>query len=179
MFDLIREASNFRFTIPELNHPDSVCELYSNHVGAQLMGLLSIARLLDDVRKFNATLYGADHQIPLAVPWIEYVDHAIYGEGDKPIACYRNTSPDSQSSDGSYETPIVAPGEIEDRYRHHGNLQAFGYPLWALGELFAMADIMENAGLDAYGYAVLTSSRSRWPRNTTPAMPNTSGSRRS
>jgi hypothetical protein len=59
MFDLVREASNFRFTLPELNRSaDTRCELYSNHVGAHLAGLLSIARLLDDGRKFNAVLYG-------------------------------------------------------------------------------------------------------------------------
>jgi hypothetical protein len=152
MFELIRQASNFRFTIPELNHPDSVCELYSNQLGAHLYGLLAIARLLDDGRKFSAVLYGADREIPLAVPWIEYFDHVIYGESDKPIACYKNTSPDSESSDGSFQTPIVALGEIEDRYRHHGKGQAFGYTLGVLGGLFAMADIMTNAGFDAYGY---------------------------
>jgi hypothetical protein len=58
LFNLIREASNFRAALPEMNGPDSACERYSNHVGAHLLGLLAIARLLDDGRKFNAVLYG-------------------------------------------------------------------------------------------------------------------------
>jgi hypothetical protein len=152
MFDLIREASNFRFTLPELNHPDTKCELYSNHVGAHLIGLLSIARLLDDRRKFNAVLYGADRSLPLAIPWTTYFDHAIYGEADKPIACYKNPGLNSLTSHPSYQTSVVAPGEIEDRYRHQGTLQAFGYTMGVLGGLFNMAEIMKSAGIDAYSY---------------------------
>jgi len=152
MFNLIHEASNFRFTLPELNHPDTVCELYSNHVAAHLTSLLAIARLMDDGRKFNAVLYGTDRSIPLAIPWTKYFDHAIYGKSDKPIACYKNPGPDSLRSHPSYQTSIVAPGEIEDRYRHEGTLQAFGYPMGVLGALFNMAEIMKNAGIDAYSY---------------------------
>jgi hypothetical protein len=152
MFDLIREASNFRFTLPELNHPDNMCDLYSNHVGAHLIGLLAIARLLDDGRKFNAVLYGGDRSIPLAIPWTKYFNHAIYGESDRPIACYKNSGADSLMSHSSYQTAIVAPGEIEDRYRHATAAQAFGYPLGVLGGLYDDAEIMKNAGIDAYGY---------------------------
>jgi len=77
-------------------------------VAEHLIGLLSIARLPDDGQKFKAVLYGDDHSIPLAIPWIEYFDHAIYGGGDKPIACYKNSSPDSITSDSSYQTEVVA-----------------------------------------------------------------------
>jgi hypothetical protein len=113
MFDLIREASNFRFTLPELNRSaDARCELYSNHVGAHLAGLLSIARLLDDGRKFNAVLYGNDRSIPAALPWTVWFNHAVYGENDKPISCYKNKGPDRSTSPDAFQTPVVAPGEI-------------------------------------------------------------------
>ena len=142
MFDLIRQASNFRFTI--LNRPDSRCDLYSNHVAAQLQGLLSIARLFDDGEKFNAVVYGLDESLPVAIPWTEYFDHAIYGQSDKPIACYANSSADSVTAKDSYQTPVVASGEIEDRYRHYGQLQSFGYSMMVLGDLFNMAEIMNE-----------------------------------
>ena len=153
MFDLIREASNFRFTLPELNRSaDTRCELYSNHAGAHLAGLLAIARLLDDGRKFNAVLYGNDHSIPVALPWTAWFNHAVYGENDKPISCYKNKGPDRSTSPDSFQTPVVAPGEIEDRYRNHNASQGFGYPLGVLAGLYNMAELMENAGFDAYGY---------------------------
>jgi hypothetical protein len=71
MFNLIREASNFRAALPEMNGPESVCERYSNHVGAHLLGLLAMARFLDDGRKFNAVLCGTDRSIPLAISWTD------------------------------------------------------------------------------------------------------------
>jgi hypothetical protein len=153
MFDLIREASNFRFTLPELNRSaDTRCELYSNHGGAHLAGLLAIARLLDDGRKFNAVLYGNDRSIPVALPWTVWFNHAVYGEHDKPISCYKNKGPDRSTSPDSFQTPVVAPGEIEDRYRNHNASQGFGYPLDVLAGLYNTADLMGNAGFDAYGY---------------------------
>jgi hypothetical protein len=153
IFDLIREASNFRFTLPELNRSaDTRCELYSNHVGAHLAGLLSIARLLDDGRKFNAVLYGNDRAIPVALPWTVWFNHAVYGENDTPISCYKNKGPDRATSPDSFQTSVVAAGEIEDRYRNHNASQGFGYTLGVLAGLYDMADLMENAGFDAYGY---------------------------
>jgi hypothetical protein len=152
MFDLIREASNFRFTLPELNHPDTACELYSNHVGAHLIGLLSIARLFNDSRKFEAVLYGTDRSIPLAIPWTKYFNHAIYGESDKPVACYKNPGRDALTSHPTFQTSIVSPGEIEDRYRNLNSGQAFGYSLGVLSGLYNDAEMMKNAGIDAYGY---------------------------
>jgi hypothetical protein len=44
------------------------------------MGMLSIARLLDDNREFNAVFHGKDPTIPVALSWTAYFDHAIYGE---------------------------------------------------------------------------------------------------
>jgi hypothetical protein len=153
MFDLIREASNFAFTLPEVaNRPDRTCERFSNHFGAHLMGLLSIARLFDDGRKVDAVLYGNDHSIPVELFWTKYFNHAVYGEKDTPIACYKNPGPDSLASHPSFQTPIVAPGEIEDRYRHANPAQAFGYTLGVLAELYNTGDLLKNAGFDPFGY---------------------------
>jgi hypothetical protein len=154
MFNLIREASNFRAAMPEMNGPDSACERYSNHVGAHLIGLLSIARLLDDDngRRFNAALYGDDHAIPVAIYWTEWFAHAVYGQNDRPIACHKNKGPDSLTSHPFFQTAVVAPGEILDRYRNANSGQAFGYSLGVLGGIFDIAGIMKNAGFDAYDY---------------------------
>ena len=94
IFNLIREASNFRFTLPELNRSaDTRCELYSNHVGAHLEGLLAIARLLDDSQKFNAVLYGNDRSIPVALPWTVWFNHAVYGENDSRLRVTKTKAP--------------------------------------------------------------------------------------
>ncbi|HMK42675.1 MAG TPA: hypothetical protein VK445_00900 [Dissulfurispiraceae bacterium] len=153
MFNLIREASNFAFTLPEVaNRSDRTCERFSNHFGAHLLGLLSIARFFDDGRKFNAVLYGNDRSIPVSLPWVTYFDHAIYGENDTPIACYKNPGPDSLTNHPSFQTSIVAPGEIEDRYRNANPSQGFGYTLGVLAGLFNTAELMRNAGFDAFAY---------------------------
>lgn len=152
LFDLIVEASQFRFNVPQLNKPDTVCELYSNHTGAALMGMISVARLLDDEHRFNAVAFGGDRTIRLPIPWTAYFDRAIYGESDKPIACYKNSGPDRLTSKNSFQTSIVAPGEIEDRYRNANKEQAFGYTLGLLAELYNTAEMFRIAGYGPYGY---------------------------
>ncbi len=147
MFDLIRTATNNRY-----HHPYPMCERYSNHTAVALTGLLAIARLQDDGRKVAAVLYGADPAQPLQLPWVVYFDHAIYGESDTPIDCYPNPGPDSLTSKPSYQTATPAPGEVEDRYRNASPLQGIGYPMFALGHLLDAAEILRNAGIDAYGY---------------------------
>jgi hypothetical protein len=151
LFRLLEEASNFRAGMKEMNGPE-VCERYSNHVGAHLVGLLSIARLFDDANKFNAVLYGNDRSIPINIPWTSWFNHAVYGVGDKPIGCHRNTGPDSLTSHPFFQTKIVAPGEILDRYRNENPPHAFGYSLGVLAGLYDMVEIMENARYDGYQY---------------------------
>jgi hypothetical protein len=156
MFELIHQASNFAFYLPDTKVPYRTCERFSNHFNAHLMGLLSIARLFDDGRKFNAVLYGNDRAIPVALPYTVYFNHAIYGYNDKPIQCYKNASPDSRSTTtshkGSFQTPTVAPGEVEDRYRHANPAQAFGYTTGVLAGILVTGDMLKNAGFDAFGY---------------------------
>jgi hypothetical protein len=153
MFDLVREASNFRFMLPEVaKNPYRTCERFSNHAAAGLMGMLSIARLLGDNRKFNAVFHGKDPTIPVTLSWTAYFDHAIYGENDRPIACYKNSGPDRLSSHGSFQTSVVAPGEIEDRYRNANPAQGFGYTLGVLADFYAMTDLMKKAGFNVLSY---------------------------
>jgi hypothetical protein len=78
-------------------------------------------------------------------------DGAIYGEGDQPLACYLNSGPDGLHSGLGFTTPVVAPGEVQDRYRA-GVLQTFGYPMFTLERLINAAEILSNAGFDAYHY---------------------------
>ena len=152
IFNLLREATNFRAGMQEMNGPDSDCERYSNHVAAHLIGLLAIARLLDDPHRFNAVLYGNDRSIPVAIPWTDYFDHAFYGERDRPIACHKNKGADALTSHPFFQTNMVAPGEILDRYRDLNTGQMFGYTMMVLGDLYDMAAIMKNSGFDAYAY---------------------------
>jgi hypothetical protein len=147
MYDLIRRAHNGGFGSP---HP--ACEHYANGAASALTGLLAIARLLDDGRKFNAAVSGMDPSIPVLVPWTVFFDHVIYGQSDRPIECYANSGPDGLTSHDSYVTAHVAAGEIQDRYRNANPLQAIGYAMGSLEGLFQLAEIMQSAGLDPYGY---------------------------
>jgi hypothetical protein len=147
LFDLIRQAFNVRFGLP---YPE--CERYSNHAAAGLDSLMAIARLLNDGRRLNAVLYGADRSMPVVLPWTKFFDHAIYGESDHPVDCYDNPGPDSLTSHPSFQTPNVAPGEVEDRYRNANPLQGIGYSMGTLGGLINMAEILRIAGFDSYEY---------------------------
>jgi len=147
IFDLIRQSDNKRSSVYLAS-----CDRFSNHQANAAVGLLAIARLLDDSSRFKAALDDDDPQIPLVLPWTQYFDHAIYGKNDSPISCYKNSGPDSMTSHPSYETSVVAPGEVEDRYRNAYPAQGIGYPMFSLERLIDAAEIMQIAGLDAYGY---------------------------
>ena len=175
LFDLIRQSSN-KFSGNQ--HP--ACERYANGQANALAGLLALARLLDDPHRFKAVLYGADPSIPLVAPWEALFDHAIYGEIDYPIGCASNSGPDSLTSHPSFQTAIVAPGEVEDRYRHANPLQGIGYAMFNLERLVDAAEIIRLAGFDPYGYRGRhRQSRSRWRSNSVPAMRKKSVSERS
>jgi hypothetical protein len=82
----------------------------------------------------------------------EYFDHAIYGEHDKPVACYANPGKDSLTSKPSFQTKTVAPGEIEDRYRHANPEQGVSYPMFSLEDLYFDGLILKHAGFDLAAY---------------------------
>jgi hypothetical protein len=128
------------------------CNAFGNHTGNGLAGLLAIARLLDDEKKFYAVLYGGDRSAPVPVSWTTFFNKTIYGVDDAPNSCYTNTGSDGFSSRPFFQTSRVAPGEIDDRFRNENPDQGIGYPMFTLERLYNAADIIENAGLDAYGY---------------------------
>lgn len=150
MYDLILHASNFRFKLPELNKPEKICELYSNHVAAHLTALLAIASLLNDHHKIDAVIYGRADSV--SVPLLSWFNRAIYGFSDSPLSCYRNTGVDGYSSRPSFQTNEVAPGEIDDRYRNANSHQAFNYALGVLESLYKMATILSNSGYNFLTY---------------------------
>lgn len=150
MYALVLDAHNYALAPGNAWSHD--CEHYSNHIATHLTGLLATARLLDDKRKVEAVLRGRDSSYSVALPWVAYFDKAIYGNDDTPNACAPNTGPDGSTSKPAFQTAVVAPGEIDDRYRNSNPLQGIGYPMGALEWLYETAELMRIAGYDAYGY---------------------------
>jgi hypothetical protein len=146
LFDLIREGHN-----QSVGSPQPACQRYTNGGANGLAALLAIARLQDDERRFLAVLYGNDRDIPVVIPWTRLFEGAIYGQANHPIECYANGGPDGLHSGPGFTTSVVAPGEVQDRYRA-GVLQTFGYPMFTLERLINAAEILRIAGFDAYGY---------------------------
>jgi hypothetical protein len=146
LFELIRQGYNQSEGRPQ---PD--CQRYTNGDANGTAALLGIARLLDDPRRFEAVLRGGDRSLPILLPWLRLFDGAIYGEDDRPLPCYPNTGPDGLHSGHGFTTPVVAPGEVQDRYRA-AVLQTFGYPMFTLERLIDAAEVLRNAGFDPYRY---------------------------
>ena len=151
MYDWIRNTRGEEVSLAmKSRHPD---EIYSNQTANHLVALLAAARLLDDKRRFHATLYGGDAAIPMSLPWTELFNYVVYGVSDTPlIRITPNSSEDPLQSSAAYTTAIAAPGEINDRFRDLNPLQGIGYPVYTLEHLYSSAEIMKIAGLDAYGY---------------------------
>jgi hypothetical protein len=128
------------------------CDHYGNHSANDLAGLLAIARLTDNQKQFEAVLDGKDPSLRVNLPWIAFFDRAIYGEGDVPNSCYFNTGADSATSHPFFSTSIVAPGEIDDRFRNKDAAQGIGYPMFTLERLINTTEILRLAGFDPYLY---------------------------
>lgn len=147
MYDLIRNALNSEFSLQV-----ALCDHYNNQSANSVAGLLALARLLDNQKQFEAALNGGEPSIRVSLPWNALLNGAIYGKGDAPNVCRPNTGPDSLSSKPFFETPTVAPGEIDDRFRNLHPQQGIGYPMFTLERFFDSAEILRNAGFDGYGY---------------------------
>lgn len=138
-------------------------ETYNNQLVGHITALLSIARLLGDQPAFDAALNGGSGTRAIRLPWIELFDAVIYGENDTPwIYITPNSSPDPLKSHPAYNTAIVAPGEINDRYRHDNPAQTIGYAAGSLTGLYQAAELLRVAGFDPYSY--------RGPRNQSLEM---------
>jgi hypothetical protein len=151
MFEVIRSINNQEYDANmKWRYSD---EVYNNQFVAHLTALLSIARLFDDEPGFDAALNGRLGERAVKLPWIELFDHVIYGANDTPhLNITPNSSPDPLKSHPAYSTAMAAGGEINDRYRHDNPAQTIGYPMGSLQGLYMAAEIMKNAGLNAYTY---------------------------
>jgi len=148
IFDLLLNVLNYSFS----EHHAWDCDHYSNHPANQLVGLLALARILDNREAFETILSGKGSTIRVTLPWVVFFQRAIYGEKDTPNACYPNKGADGSSSRPFFQTSTVAPGEIDDRYRNADPGKGIGYPMFTLERLYDAAEIMRNAGYDPYGY---------------------------
>jgi len=148
MYELIRNALNYQF----VEHHAWGCDHFGNQPANQLAALLALGRVLDNQKQFEAALYGDDPSIRVTLPWTVLFDNVIYGEADAPHSCYFNTGADGLTSRPFFQTAVVAPGELDDRYRNADPAQGIGYPMFSLERLFDAAEILRIAGYDPYGY---------------------------
>lgn len=151
MFDTIRSIHNQEYDVNmKWKYSD---EVYNNQFAGHLTALLALSRLFDDGQDFEAALDGGTGAHAVKLPWIELFDNIIYGENDTPLLNITpNSSVDPAKSHPAYSTAIVAPGEINDRYRHANPSQPLGYSTGSLEGLYMAAEIMRNAGFDPYAY---------------------------
>jgi hypothetical protein len=147
MYDLLRNSLNTEFAARI-----AMCDHYNNQSANTVAGLLAVARLLNNKEQFEAALNGGAPGIFVSLPWNALLNGAIYGDADVPNACRPNTGSDGQTSKPFFETPVVAPGEIDDRFRNLHPDQGIAYPMFTLERFFDSAEILRIAGFDGYGY---------------------------
>lgn len=147
LFTLMRNSLDEEFS-EEL----AICDHYNNQSANIVGALLAVARLLDERDKFVAVLNGGVASTPISLPWNALLNGAIYGQHDVSNACRPNTGPDGMTSRPFFETPTVAPGEIDDRFRNLDPQKGIGYPMFTLERFFDTAEIMRISGYDGYGY---------------------------
>ena len=150
MYDLILSTDNAEYEATlRTPYPDMI---YNNQGENVLAALLGIARILDDRTRFLAAIDGANPAIPVKLNWINLFNHLIYGMNDTPLRIHPNEGPDGPTSRPSFVTPVVEPGEINDRYRNANPLQGIGYPMFSLERLFMSSEVLTHAGFKPYAY---------------------------
>jgi hypothetical protein len=147
IYDLLIKGLNWGWA-----HHAWACDRYGNHTANAFAGLLATARLTDNQKQFEAVLDGKDPSLRVTLPWIAYFDRSIYGERDIPNSCYFNTGADSATSHPFFSTSLVAPGEIDDRFRNKDAAQGIGYPMFTLERLINATEVLRLAGFDPYRY---------------------------
>jgi hypothetical protein len=151
MYEVIRAINNAEFDVNMAwKYSD---EVYNNQFVGHLTALLALARVVDDKPRFTAVLDGGAGASAVKLPWTMLFDHVIYGPADRPLLRITpNTSVDPLKSHPAYSSPIVAAGEINDRYRNSNPSQGMGYPMGSLQGLYMQAELLGLAGYGAYGY---------------------------
>jgi hypothetical protein len=128
-------------------------EIYNNQFASHLAALIATARLLDDRKRLEAVLYGSDPALKVELPWTKLFNYVIYGVNDQPMRRITpNSSDDPVKSRPAYSTNVVAPGEINDRFRNSHPLAGIGYPMGTLGWLYISAENLRISGYDPYAY---------------------------
>lgn len=121
------------------------CGRFDNQASTHLWAIMVLARYLDDAATIEAVAGHVSHT-PLKLSWPSQLAGAVYGENDRPRACYANPDPAYY-----FQMDTTAPGELDDRFRGKP-FQPFGYTLGSLVALIASAEILENAGFAALAY---------------------------
>jgi len=153
MHEVIRSLSNEEFDYDYTAKAPIFEEAYNNQFACHLAGLIATARLLDDKAKLLAVLYGGEGDGRVRLPWTKLFNYVLYGVDDRPLLKITpNTGDDALNSHPAYSSPIVAAGEVNDRYRNSNPLQGIGYPMATLEWLLMSAESLRIAGLDAYAY---------------------------
>jgi hypothetical protein len=151
MLETIRAIHNKEYEIDKAwKYSD---EIYNNQFVGHMTAFFALARLFDDEEDFDAALNGGTGDHTVRLPWIALFDGVIYGENDAPyLNITPNSSVDPEKSHPAYSTAIVAPGEVNDRYRHSNPSQPMGYATGSLEGLYMAAEVLRGAGYDPYSY---------------------------
>ena len=152
MYETIRTMSNEEF-VHSIAGKTNGDETYNNQFASHLAALIAIARLLDDSSRLEAALHGGDTVFKLELPWTKLFSYVIYGVNDQPmLRITPNSSDDPLKSRPAYSTSVVAPGEINDRFRNAHAMAGIGYPMGTLSWLYTSAETLRGAGYDPYSY---------------------------
>jgi hypothetical protein len=151
MYDALRAMANEEYTYNVSgSHGD---EVYNNQFATHVTALIAIARLLDDSKRLEAALDGGSAELEVELPWTKLFSYVIYGVDDAPLTRITpNSNEDPLKSSPAYSTKVVAPGEINDRFRNATPDQGIGYPMGTLGWFYMSAEALRIAGYDPYGY---------------------------
>jgi hypothetical protein len=151
MYKTIRTVSNEEFSHSIGTKTGD--ETYNNQFATHLTALIAIARLLDDRRTLQAALYGGDPAVKVELPWTKLFSYIIYGVNDRPLTRVSpNSSNDPVKSRPAYTTKLVAPGEINDRFRNAHEMAGIGYPMFSLSTLYSTAETLRISGYNPYAY---------------------------
>ena len=151
MYDVIRAMSNEEYShgIGGV-HGD---ELYNNQFAAHVNALVASARLLDDSKRLEAALDGGDGALKVDLPFTKLFSYVVYGIDDQPLTRITpNSSDDPLKSSPAYSRGVVAPGEINDRFRNATVDQGIGYPMGTLEWLYMTAEVLRLAGYEPFAY---------------------------
>ena len=151
MYDVIRAMSNEEYShgIGGV-HGD---ELYNNQFAAHVNALVATARLLDDPKRLEAALYGGDGAEKVDLPLTKLFSYVVYGVDDQPLTRITpNSSDDPTKSSPAYSTGVVAPGEINNRFRNATVDQGIGYPMGTLEWLYMTAEVLRISGYEPFAY---------------------------